>query len=336
MAKKKTEQKTVITEDVPDGTPVPGEPAPFTFDTDIDTELDEIRNKGSRILVKVHKIMPGHKPIYQFETDRQVSEVQLQQYGGGLYTVSYYIDGVRKHVDELEVADKPAPDKPASAADVQIQMLREQSQMNRDLLMAVLGRTNPVTPAPTPMSEIATMWGLIHGIQPGNGGGAFEKLIEVFKLGMELGGKGGGELDWKTALISTVKELAPGITQIVANAKGVDMSQVQVNGGNGTQPAITNPDQLLKAGLALIKPKILTGLPVGLALDWVVANSTDPQIQPFLALAVQKDFQDLVNADNDVASEPYNTWLRQFLTALKEQFKQAAAEPEDETENQAS
>jgi hypothetical protein len=327
MAKKKTEQKTVITEDIPDGGAIPGAPEDFTFDVDIDTELEEVRAKGSRILIKVYKILPGHKPIYQFETDSRVSEAQLQQYGGGLYQVCYFIDGKRKHVDEMEVADAKAngQHQPQSPESVQIAMLREQSQMNRDLLMAVLGRTNPTTPAPTPMSEIATMWGLIHGMQPGNGGGngTFDKLIEIFKLGMELGGKGGGEMDWKSALISTARELAPGILQIAAKTQGVEVHAQQI-------PQQTAVSDVLKHGLSLIKPKIVAGLPVGLALDWVIANASDPKISPFLALAVQKEFQDLVNADNEVANEPYNTWLRQFLSSLKEQFKSAAVEESDE------
>jgi len=331
VAKKKTTTATVVTEDVPDGT-VPGvTDGEFSFDTAVDTDLllEDFRTKGSRVLVKVHKILPGHRPIFQFETDTKVSEVQLQAYGGGLYSISYYIDGVRKHVEEVEVADR-LPDnatKPATAESIQIAMLREQSQMNRDLLMAVLGRANPTVPAPTPMSEIAQMWGLIHGLNPAANG--TNQLFEALKMGIELASKSNGEMDWKTALISTAKELAPGIIQVAGAAKGVDMKQV----GNGTVTVTETPEQLIKHGLNLLKPKIVAGLPVGLALDWVVANASDPSIQPFLVQALGKEFQDLARVDPDVANEPYNSWLRQFLEGLKEHFKQATTdEPEPEPE----
>jgi len=322
MAKKKTETKTSIVEDVPDGT-IPGvDNGKFEFDL----VEDEIRT------IKVHKIVPGHRPIFQFETINKVTESLLQKYGGGLYTISYYGEDERKpkHVDEIEVGEPPVdPSKPVDATTIQIQMLKEQSQMNRELLMAVLGRTNPTVGAPTPMSEIATMWGLIHGVNPANNNNSFDKLIEVFKLGMELGGKGNGEMDWKTALISTVKDLGPSIVQVAAASKGVE---VKTNGATQVAAAAT-PDQILKQGLTWIKPRIFAGMPVSLALDWVVSNATDPTIQPFIAQALTKEFQDLVNADNDVASEPYNTWLRQFLSGIKEQFKAAAVDETEETDN---
>jgi len=321
MAKKKTETKTSIVEDVPDGT-IPGvDNGQFNFDL---TE-DEIRT------IKVHKIVPGHRPIFQFETLNTVTETQLQKYGGGLYTISYYGEDAKKpkHVEEIEVGEPPIDQvKPLDASTIQIQMLKEQSQMNRDLLMAVLGRTNPTTSTPTPMSEIATIWSLIHGTTPnpnGGNGGSFDKLIEIFKLGMELGGKVGGEMDWKQTLIATAKELAPGILQVVNKGVPVVETNFQV-------PLQISQEQLLKHGLSLLKPRILSGLPVGLALDWIVANANDPQYQGFLALALRKEFQDLVNADNDVANEPYNTWLRQFLTGLKEHFKEAISEEVNEVD----
>lgn len=330
MAKKKTETKTTVVTDVPDNT-IPGiEGGEFSFQGDVDSLLEQVKNKGSRVLIKVHKILAGHRPIYQFEQDSKVSETQLQQHGGGLYTLSYFIDGVRQdYTEEIEVADRPTNgNQPVTAETVQIQMLREQSQMNRDLLMAVLGRANPSVPSPTPMSEIATMWGLIHGIAPSGNGGGFEKLIEVLKTGIELGSRGnGGEMDWKTALISSLKEIAPSVVQVVAASKGVEMPQI----ASSQTQLETNPEQLLKQGLTLLKPRILGGLPVGLALDWVVANANDPTIQPFLSIAVKKQFQDLAQADPEVANEPYNTWLRQFLEGLKEHFKEAN-QPEEDSE----
>lgn len=327
MAKK----KTIIEEQIPDNT-IPGmTDGEFSFssDTDSDLLLEKIKGQygSSRVHIKVYKIVAGHTPIFQFKSEEHVDEEQLQQYGGGKYALRFFVDGVHKHTEHLEVAEKPTIPyaQPTSAADIQIQMLREQSQMNRELLMAVIGRATPMS-QPTPMAEIASIWGLIHGTNPanGNGNGGIDKILEVLKIGMELGGKG-GDMDWKSALIGAAKELAPAVLTVVN--KGIPVALPNGN-GNGN-PTTMNTDQLLKHGLALIKPRILSGLPVGLVLDWIVANANDPQYQGFLALAIQKDFQDLVNADNEVANEPFNSWLRQFLSGLKEHFKDNTSTDEE-------
>lgn len=317
MAKK----KTIIEETIPDGETTGAETFTLADTDDAELLLEKVKTQygGSRVNVKVYKILAGHKPIYQFESDHMVTEARLQLNGGGLYELRFFVDGLHKHTEEIEVADKPVDhSQPTNPADIQIQMLREQSQMNRDLLMAVLGRGQNSTP----MSEIATIWGLIHGTN--GGGGTSEKMIEMFTKGMELGAGRSGELDWKTALIQTAKEIIPPAMQVVAATKGVPMPQIQPNPAAQQQ---LPPDAVLKTGIDFLKTKILAGLPVGLALDWVVANAAD--YQQFLAVATSKTFEDFVKIDNDLANEPFNTWVRQFLTGLKEHFKEVN-ETEDE------
>src|SRR5262245_51732413 len=136
MAKK----KTIIEEQIPDNT-IPGVDAgEFSFgDTEPDLILETIKGKygSSRVTIKVYKIVAGPKPSCQTESDRHISETHLQTFGGGLYHLRFFVDGVHKHTEEIEVADKPVTqNQPTTAADIQIQMLREQAQMNRELLMA--------------------------------------------------------------------------------------------------------------------------------------------------------------------------------------------------------
>lgn len=321
MAKK----KTIIEETIPDalggGPDVTGD---FTFDdTSADTAIDKIKAQygGNLVKIKVYKIVTGKsQPVFCFESQEHVDEMQLQNsYGGGSYVLRFFVDGAAKHAERIEVMDKPlSAAQPSTASDIQIQMLREQSMFNRDLLMSVLGRSTPIN-APTPMSEIAQMWALIHGMNPGsNSGGSFDKLIDVFTKGLEIGSsKGGGEMDWKSALLNTVKEIAPAVTQVIARANGVPLTAPAIE-----QPIL--PEQLLRQGIAMLKTKIMSGLPVGLALDWIVSNSTDVAYQPLLHFALSKSFEDIVQVDNDLANEPYNSWFRQLLAGLKDHFKEAA------------
>ena len=319
MAKKKTETKTQIIEDVPDGTIPDG--------TITGVNGGEFSLLDTETVVKVYKLFPGKsKPSICFERNEAVTETELQNlYGGGSYTLEY-ITPTGKRLEHLEIADKPThPDskQPVTIADVQIQMLKEQAQMNRDLLMAVLGRGN----VNTPMSEIAQIWGLIHGVNPTNGnGGGIEKFISIFEKGLEIGANKGGDMDWKGALIQTVREIAPTVTNVLAQAKGIQQAPSVVN----NVPAV--PDQLLRSGVAMLKSKILAGLPVGLALDWIVANANDPQYHPFISLALSKSFEELVQIDNELVNEPFNSWTRQFLDGLKEHFKQTSSVDVEEQE----
>ena len=320
MARKKVEKKETIIEDVPDGTLPEGantSPGEFT--------LDEITR------IKVYKLFPGKsKPSFCFERQDDITETELQNlYGGGSYTIEYINLNGSKRVEHWEIADKPADqsnnNKPRTIEDVQIAMLREQSQMNRDLLMAVLGRGN----TSTPMSEIAQMWALIQGNSPnGNGGGAIDKMLSFLEKGIEIGATKGGDMDWKGMLVSTIKDIAPTVTQVIAQAKGVPV----IEGANGSVPMI--PDALLKTGIATLKRQIMGGMPVSLALDWIIANANDSQYQPFLAQIVGKSFEDLVKIDPDLANEPFNSWTRQLLAGLQEHFKATATVIEDEDEQQ--
>lgn len=316
-AKKKTEKKETIIEDVPTGTTLDGiagmQAGEFTF--------DEIS------VVKVYKLFPGRpKPAFCFETHEEISETQLQNlYGGGAYTIEYSYQNGTKRLEHWEIADKPSTpetNKPRTIEDVQIAMLKEQSQMNRELLMAVLGRGNNVTP----MTEIAQMWGLIHGANPsnnGNGTSTIDKMLSFLEKGIEIGAAKGGDMDWKSMLVSTVREIAPTITSVVAQAKGVQLPET-------TSAALALPEDQIQKGINTLKKQILGGMPVGLALDWVVANANEPQYQPLLQLALSKSFDDIVKIDNELANEPFNTWFRQFLEGLKAHFKEQSTTEDDE------
>jgi len=325
-------KKTIVEETIPDGVSSgiddvsgSGADTSIMWDTEEDELLARIKSQygGSLVKVKVYKITPGKsQPVFCFSSEENVDEEQLQEtYGGGKYALRFFVENTLKHTAYLEVADKPANKQSAngSAESIQNQMLREQSQWNRDLLLTILGRPSPVN-TPTPMNDIAQMWTMIQGNQAKSDN--FQAMITLFTKGLELGAGKSGDMDWKTALIQTVREIAPGITNAVVSAQ----TGAGGNGGNGLpnnmSPALI-PDQMLRQGISMLKTRIIAGLPVGLALDWIVTNASDPQYQPFLSAALSKSFEDLVKVDNELANEPYNSWFREFLIGLKDHFKEA-------------
>lgn len=339
MAKK----KTIIEENIPDGT-IPGE---ITYDDDdIGEQLRQ--QHGVDIKVKIYKAIPGKvQPSYlttiASENFKDPEEMlQNMSYGGGTYTCIWVnTDNKRVFEKQYEIADKPVTERKAtSIEDVQIQMLREQSQMNRDLLMAVLGRSN----GGSPLSEVATMWNIMKGT-PGGGNG-MEMMINLFTKGMEIGAGKSGDMDWKTALIQAAKDMIPavaGVAQtIIASKNGGSMPMpippVAVPSETMYGGAVVNPQasederaqQILKASLGWIKQRILQGFPVSLAFEWITNNAADPQWEPLIKFVANKTPEEMAVIDPDLNSEPYKAWILELQKAMKEHYKEQLADDTEE------
>lgn len=317
MAKTKT---TTVKETLPDESA--GVEEGFFFGSEDDELLQKIRKQygDGTVKFKVYRVVAG-KPVFITESTENVDEAQLQEFGAGRYAIRIFINGEAKDTVYVEVADKPG--KPAAAGSVdsiQNQLYRDQIQFGQQMILALINKNSGNGGGFTMQDAIA-----LAALVKGNGNGV-EHVLKGLELGLANAGGGGGS-DWKSLLVSTLKEFAPAInTAIVANAPP------QPNGQPAQLPAMTQTqDQLLIQALNMIKAKVIAGLPVGLALDWLVANASDPQYQNYMKLALSKSFEDLVKLDNELANEPFNSWFREFLLGMKEHFKeqtQDAAEDE--------
>src|ERR1700704_3844242 len=294
MAKTKT---TTIKEQLPDDSLSGIDPNLFPLmDDELLTKI-KAEYPTSLVKVKAYKIVTGKSQgVFCFESEDKIEESQLQEWGGGRYALRFYADGLLKHTVYFEVADKPQKPGTNTAPD-EVRLLREQIAWNQQMILAFLGRNTPVTP-PTPMQDIVAAWSLLNQNKPANG---FDTMSTLFVKGLELGMDHNGGGDWKGELIRTVKDIAPAIINAATPAK---------NGDSMPQIAI-NPDLLIKQGLDFMKTKVVSGLPVGLALDWIVANSNDPQYQQFMKLALGKSWEDLCKIDPELNNEPFKTWFTQ-------------------------
>ena len=333
-------KKTIIEENIPDAngsnSAIPGvDPESMenvTWDSEEDELLTKIKSQfagNAAIKIKVYKMISGKSnPVFVFASEENVDEEQLQEsYGGGKYALRFFVDGILKHTHYVEVADKPVKlngngngNGAGDAHVMQVNMLSQQLQWSQQLLLTLLAKPGPIQQPPTPMSELAQGWAMINGGGGSSKGLSAESMITLFTKGLEIGAGKSGDMDWKTAAIQTLKEVVPAITSVVAQVKGVPVVPASVIANQA--PVAVVPDQMLKDGLGFLKPKIIGGMPVGLALDWVISNAAD--YQQFIAIAMSKSFEDIVKIDPDLANEPFNTWVRQFLDGLKEHFNQSA------------
>jgi hypothetical protein len=294
------------------------------------------------ILSKIHEDYPDSQVkqkvyrggVFQFSTTEIIDEEMCQQYGGGKYEIRFIVAGKTIHKIYMEVAEPVRKPNGAvsDATTVQNQMLRDQLQWNQQMILTLLGKPGPAAGPQTPMQDLVMAWNVING-SAAKVADPTALIIKGIELADKITGKGEGG-DWKIELMRTLREVAPAVT-------GAMMQNQNPNGNGATEmlpaaTAITASDQKLKMGLQWLKSRIIAGFPVGFALDWLVANANDPTYQPFIAMALQKSFEDVVRIDPEFANEPYNTWTRQMMDGIKEWNKQANSSENDEEENNAA
>lgn len=341
MARKK---RTIIDEDLPQ---VPVDPnAPFSFDgqptldeldlPDADTDALQAMSAKVKTLgisgeaqLNVYQIVRGGISEFRFTVDDvdSFNEAYLQDVcGPGKYAIRLVSNKRIVQTQYVSIGPKPVmpgTNPPATsnptydAATIQAQMYKDQLAFTQNLVLALITKAN--NPAPlTPLNELVAGMAAMHQL---NGAAGSKDPLDLLIKGLEIGKSFNGTTapDWKTELMSTVKEVGGPIAREIARH--------QLNGGKpalpehteeGEQPMVS--ETMLKQGLKWMKGKILSGLQVEQAVDWILNNSTDPMYTPFIALAVKGTFEDVVKLDPEIASEPYNSWVRKALTDIKEAY----------------
>jgi hypothetical protein len=322
-------RKTTVEEEIVDG--VTGNEEP-TNDFDIslesvqDTETlnDVLDQFGQRenVLFRIYKQTPNGNSFCYETAEYNVSFLQRER-GAGIYTIRIFINGKHKK-SVTEIVESPgntgtgAPGTAPAPGDSHAQFLEK-------LLMVMItqqqaGGGNSHVPNLSDMTQALANLDALRGKQ--------ESQMDLFLKGVELAKSmlsesGGG--DWKTELLRMGKEAIPGITAIV---------QSRIQPANGTtvptpqDPVMIDPEQmtdeqrkgLLRQTIAYLKNQFIAGLPPESALDFIVANSGNPQYQTVIRAVLAYSFEDIEGLDAEIKSEPFNVCFRTVYDGLRSHF----------------
>lgn len=302
-------KRTIVEETIPDATP-------------------EVENEfGSLIvLTKVHKLN-GTDRAFCFQSDTPVDEVTLQNMYplGGKFIVTEYnsANELVGNPTVLTIEAKPNTAQAiasSGAEDIRTRMLLEELAFTRNMMLQMInGVFNSKSQATgTPLGELAQAMQMLHTISPQNN--SADLILKGMELGMKANGSGG---DWKTALVDTAKDIAPVVVQAFGAAR---TAQAQQQGQVTMIPA--TPATMLKQGLDWLKPRIISGLEVDLAVGWVIQNANDPMCQQLLSHAAQ-GLEAFVSVDPEIANEPYKTWFTTAIVNLRQWYAAQSANQDD-------
>lgn len=293
-----------------------------------DAPQETIDEFGSLIvLTKVHKLN-GADRAFCFQSDTPVDEVTLQNMYplGGKFIVTEY-NSANELVGTptvMTIEAKPNSVQPVavngSADDIRTRMLLEELAFTRNMMLQMINGVfnNKAQTTGTPLGELAQAMQMLHTISPQNN--SADLILKGMELGMKANGSGG---DWKTALVDTAKDIAPVVVQAFGAARTAQAQQQ----GQMTMIPVT-PAAMLKQGLDWLKPRIISGLEVDLAVGWVIQNANDPMCQQLLSHAAQ-GLEAFVSVDPEIANEPYKTWFTTAIVNLRQWYATQSANQDD-------
>lgn len=304
-------KKTIIEESLPDNPPAGDEGF-----------VDQIC-----VVSKVYKINSGGR-AFCYQSQEPVDEVSIQaQYpSGGKFVVIEY-NGLNDvlRTTHIEIEPKPlAITNGNNGDDLRTRMLMDELNFTRNMMLKMidsLANAKGGGQSATPFGELVEGMRLMHEMSPATS--PADLILKGMELGMKAGGGSGG--DWKAELISAAKDTLPAVVQAVsANRQQLQQGQTMI-------PAAT-PASMMKQGIDWLKPQILSGMSVDLAIGWVIQNSREPLCNQLIATAIKGDVNTFIAIDPELANEPYRTWLESAIQLLKDEYAQQQGGNPDDSE----
>jgi hypothetical protein len=329
-------KRTIIDESIPDNaiTTEAGEQI-ILGDGSGDSDLDALLAGfgASPFKIKVYRVTTFGS-TFCFQTTEPIDESYIQSlHGGGKYAIRVYRENVLVKTIYYDIETKPVTNTPNGnggnsymndVATMQINMLRDQLATFQQMVMAFIGRPNPIQQA-TPMSEVVAAMQVMHGMRP-----AGTDPVDLIIKGMELGSKGGNASpDWKSELIHTAKEvLAPvaGVLAQQAIKPPMNVNQPQLPEGQlnmQTAPQSLPNNMMVRQGISMLKGQIMNGLEPEVACDWLLQNANLPMYQPFFVIAIQSGVDAFIQIDPEIANEPYKSWFIKTITLVREAYNES-------------
>lgn len=331
-------KRTIIDETIPDMGLGTGDSETSLDALDLPDMEDETlqglmgRLKGiSDYKVNIYLVTPqGSQFRFTVDDPDILDENYIQEVcGPGKYAVRVLVNNIPKKTYFVSIGPKPnvpGQTPTTTTADttsaIQAQMYRDQLAFMQSMVLALINKEQPRhdNNLGDVVAAVSTLQGLGGGKDP------MDLFIRALEIGKGL--TGGGERDWKTELISTAKDVLAPVAGEIAKAA---LNRNPPTNGNHALPSagtfveeVNNavPDVILKQGMKWVKGQILGGMDVNLAIAWIINNGNDPTYRPFVQLALRGEFQDFVKLDNELANEPFNTWMRAAIAGIKEAYVQ--------------
>ena len=252
--------------------------------------------------------------------DGELEAYLQQRFGGGDYRVRIFVEGIFKQTIAIAIADLFMVEKASdngNGNNTRLQQLEAQLELER---------TRAADFKDTFMLK------MIENMGNGNGGNSslkdaveimallqpketpMESAISMLKTGMELSNATDG--DWKSTLITTLKDVLPSV--------GASLQQPRLAAQQTLTPEAQQSmmEQKIKQAIVGLKAKVMSGMPVSVALDWIIANAIDPEYQLFISVIAQSDFERFSQLDAELGTEPYLTWFRTLHTGIQDEFRQ--------------
>lgn len=271
------------------------------------------------VMSKVYKVN-GTSKSFCTQSNDPIDEIFLQNNypAGGKYIVYEYntlnelVNTAHYDIEPKAIASNGNGSSTGamSANDMQIRMLFDELTFTRQLLMSQLQNNNRG-------GGIGELVQALSGLHQITGGAAGKDPVELLIKGMELGQNGGKvSQDWKSELISGIKEVAPAALQVLAASNRQPIAP-------GEQPPMlppASPQELVKSQLQWIKSQVIAGMNTDLAVGWLTQNARNPEYQHLLSLAIQGTIDNFIAIDPELANEPYRTWFTNAIVMLKEWY----------------
>jgi hypothetical protein len=273
------------------------------------------------IVYKVYRVTPTGQS-FCYETTEFSEQFLQQERGAGRYAIRIFIDSRYKKTIHTEV-DAPASG-PVSA---QNQAGSGNAFLEKLLLAFVMKEQAPVAAGPS-LTELTVAMKNLDDMRGKSDPMGFETFFKFFTMAKELVGDNNGPGDWKSELLKMGRDAIPAITSVVqSRVAGTPQpsvtTTVQEQPMQTIDPATMTDEQkktLLKQVIAYLKPQCIQGLPPESALDFISANSGNPQYQTLIMAVLGYTFDNILEIDHELKSEPFHLFFRTIYDGLRSEF----------------
>jgi hypothetical protein len=313
-------KRTIIEEQIPDGTPIDmGEQV-----SDFDVALESVEDAETlRRVLEEHGQSGASYKVYRqtssgdefcFVTDSIDEEFIQKNFGGGDFKIRVFINGKFRIPMKLKIA--PRIESTNGNGHVYGTEHRHMDFLEK-LVLAQIAGNGGGNHGPS-ISELTGALANLDSLR-----GKQESGMDIFQKGVSfareiLDMKPSSTGDWKSELISGVKEALPTIAGMIPGARKPVAVNPQEQVSAVSQATPEQQTEMIKQGLAYLKKQCLKNVDPDLIIEWVENNAED--YQPLIHMVLNLPFEEFVKIDAEIGNEPFKQWFTRLFDGLRSAF----------------